>query len=164
MNRKRLLSFLLAVATIFNMFGAFIPVAQASLNNGDTILLADKGECGKFLTYNGSEIRAMYVMYEADDGEEYPAYCMEPSFQGVGSNGITYGEYTIKGKIDNDRVWRVAKNGYPYKSLGSYGVMSEREAFFATKQAIYRTLDDAPLNYGSLNSEGANMVEAIKGL
>ena len=164
MNRKRLLSFLLAVATIFNMFGAFIPVAQASLNNGDTILLADKGECGKFLTYNGSEIRAMYVMYEADDGEEYPAYCMEPSFQGVGSNGITYGEYTIKGKIDNDKVWRVAKNGYPYKSLGSYGVMSDREAFFATKQAIYRTLDDAPLNYGSLNPEGANMVEAIKGL
>ena len=59
MNRKRLLSFLLAVATIFNMFGAFIPVAQASYKNGDTILLADKGECGKFLTYNGSEIRAI---------------------------------------------------------------------------------------------------------
>ena len=57
MNRKRLLSFLLAVATIFNMFGAFIPVAQASLNNGDTILLADKGECGKFLTFVAQEAR-----------------------------------------------------------------------------------------------------------
>ena len=45
------------------------------------ILLVDKGNCGKFLTYNGSEIRATYVVYSAKDGKEYPAYCNEPSFQ-----------------------------------------------------------------------------------
>ena len=170
---NRLLSFLLAFVTLFNMFGSFLPSVALANNRtndrtndrtGEQVLLTDKGKCGKFLTYDGEEIQAVYVMYEDTDGNEYPAYCMEPSFQGVGSWDITYGEYTIRGKIDNDKVWRVAKNGYPYKSLGSYGVMSEREAFFATKHAIYRTLDDAPLNYGSLNPEGANMVEAIRGL
>ena len=169
MNHKRLLSLLLAFATLFNMFGTFLPstvLASDRTNDrtGEQILLTDKGKCGKFLTYDGEELQAVYVMYEDTDGNEYPAYCMEPSFQGVGSWDITYGEYTIRGKIDNDKLWRVVKNGYPYKSLGSYGVMSEREAFFATKQAVYRTLDDAPLNYGSLNPEGANMVEAIRGL
>ena len=45
------------------------------------------------------------------------------------------------------------------------GVNGEKEAFFVTKQALYRTLDDESLdNYGTLNSEGDNMVEAIKEL
>ena len=170
---NRLLSLFLAIASLLNVFSVFMPsISLASDRTGDLptdrtgeqILLTDKNKCGKFLTYDGEEIQAVYVVYEDSDGNEYPAYCMEPSFQGVGSWDITYGEYTIRGKIDNDKVWRVARNGYPYKSLGSYGVMSEREAFFATKQAIYRTLDDAPLNYAGLNPEGNNMVEAIKGL
>lgn len=161
---KRLFSFLCAIVTLINLFSVFIPSVSYALEEDDSILLVDKGTCGRFLTYNGSEIRAMYVVYEGKDGKEYPAYCLEPSFQGVGSEDIPYGEYVIKGKIDNDRLWRVVTNAYPYKSLSSYGVVSEREAFFATKQALYRTLDDASLNYGGLNSEGENMVDAIKDL
>ncbi len=166
---NRIMSFMCAFITLFNTFlGIFGTTTSYAAMTDDfiesQILLVDKGKCGRFLTYNGSEIQAMYVVYEAEDGKEYPSYCMEPSFQGVGSNDISYGEYVIKGKIDNDRLWRVVTNGYPYKSMTKYDVISEREAFFATKQALYRTLDDEPLNYGSLNSEGDNMIEAIKDL
>lgn len=84
---------------------------------------------------------------------------------GVGSNGITYGEYIVRSKVTDDRLWRIAVNGYPYKTPSQMGVNGEKEAFFVTKQALYRTLDDESLdNYGTLNSEGDNMVEAIKEL
>lgn len=166
---NRITSFLCAAITVFNTFIPLLGnVTYATTNNSfedSRILLVDKGVCGKFLTYNGSEIRANLVVYSAEDGKEYPSYCIEPSFQGVGSNDIPYGEYVIKSKVSSDELWRAAINGYPYKTPSELGVAGEREAFFATKQAIYRLLDSDESsidNYGSLNSEGENMIEAIK--
>ena len=168
---NRITSLICAMVTMFN---TFIPIlgnttyAATELTNdfiGSRILLVDKNSCGRYLTYNGEEIQAKYVVYASEDGNEYPAYCNEPSFQGVGSNGIHFGEYVVKSKVTDDRLWRVATNGFPYKTPSEMGANGEREAFFATKQAIYRTLDDEPIsNYGSLNSEGENMIEAIQEL
>lgn len=163
----RIISFLCAVITLLNPFTTFFSSISYAKTTDDfidsQILIVDKGTCGKFLTYNGEEIRATFVVYSAKDGKEYPAYCNEPSFQGVGTGDISYGEYIIKGKIDNDRLWRVVTNGFPYKSPSEMGVNGEREAFFATKQALYRTLDDEGMDgYGTLNSEGENMLESMK--
>lgn len=168
-RRNKILSIFCAVVTLVNTFAGFlIPTttyAKTTVTDdfiGSKILLVDKNTCGKYLTYNGEEIQAKFVVYSAEDGKEYAAYCNEPSFQGVGSNGIHYGEYIVKSKVTDDRLWRVAVNGYPYKTPTEMGANGEREAFFATKQAIYRTLDDEPIsNYGSLNSEGENMIEVI---
>lgn len=166
---NKFISFLCAVITMLNPFTAFFSnTSYAKVTDefiDSQILLVDKGNCGKFLTYNGSEIRATYVVYSAKDGKEYPAYCNEPSFQGVGTGDISYGEYVVKGKITNDRLWRVTVNGFPYKTPSEMGVNGEREAFFATKQALYRTLDDEGIDgYSSLNSEGENMIESMKEL
>ncbi len=166
---NRITSFICAAVTMFN---TFIPILgnttyAATSDNfiGSRILLVDKGSCGRYLTYDGEEIQAKFVVYSAEDGNEYAAYCNEPSFQGVGSNGIHFGEYIVKSKVSDDRLWRVAVNGYPYKTPTEMGANGEREAFFATKQALYRTLDDASIDsYGSLNSEGENMIEVIKEL
>ena len=170
-KRNRITSLLCAIITLFNtVFGMFgiASTSYAAMTDDfidSQILLVDKGTCGRYLTYNGEEIQAMYVVYEGDDGKEYPAYCEEPSFQGVGSHDIAYGNYTIRDKVTDERLWRVVTNGYPYKTPSQMGVNGDREAFFATKQAIYRTLDDESIdNYGSLNSEGENMIKAIKNL
>lgn len=170
--KNRILSMFCAVATLLNTFAGFLFSATTYAKNtaadefiGSRILLVDKNSCGKYLTYNGEEIQAKFVVYSAEDGNEYAAYCNEPSFQGVGSNDIHYGEYIVKSKITDERLWRVAVNGYPYKTPTEMGANGEREAFLATKQAIYRTLDDEPIsNYGSLNSEGKNMIEVIQKL
>ena len=66
---NRILSFLLAFVTLFNMFGSFLPsvaLANDRTNDrtGEQILLTDKGKCGKFLTYDGEELQAVYVVYE----------------------------------------------------------------------------------------------------
>ncbi len=171
--KDRIISFLGAMTMLLNVFVPFfMPSTTYAAENvftndfiGSQILLVDKGKCGRLLTYNGEEIEAKYVMYDAEDGKEYPAYCNEPSWQGVGSNGISYGEYVVKSKVTDDRLWRVATAGFPYKTPSQMGVNGEREAFMATKMAIYRTLDDEDLSlFGSLNSEGENMIEVIKEL
>ena len=166
--KRRILSAFCAIATLINTFGGFlISTAYAATDAfvGSRILIVDKGKCGRYLTYDGTELEAKFVVYSAEDGNEYPAYCNEPSFQGVGANGISYAEYIVKDKINNDRLWRVVTNGYPYKTPSEMGANGEREAFMATKEAVYRTLDDKSLDgYGTLNSEGDNMVEVIKEL
>lgn len=166
---NRIISFLCASITMVNTFIPFLGnVSYASTDEGlvgSRLLLVDKGKCGRYLTYDGTELEAKFVVYAAEDGNEYPAYCNEPSFQGVGANGISYAEYIVKDKINNDRLWRVVTNGYPYKTPSEMGANGEREAFMATKEAVYRTLDDKSLDgYGTLNSEGDNMVEVIKEL
>lgn len=166
---NRFISFLCAVITMINPFIPFMSNTSYAKTDddfiGSQILLVDKGTCGKFLTYDESEIKATLVVYSAEDGAEYPAYCNEPSFQGVGSNDIHYGEYVVKGKIKDDRIWRVVTNGYPYKNPSEMGVNGEREAFFTTKQALYRTLDNEGMElYGSLNEEGENMLISMQEL
>ena len=140
--KNRILSAFCALATLVNTFTGFLfpTTTYASTTSdefiGSRILLVDKGSCGKYLTYNGEEIQAKFVVYSAEDGNEYAAYCNEPSFQGVGSNDIHYGEYIVKSKVTDDRLWRVAVNGYPYKTPTEMGANGEREAYIATKQAI----------------------------
>ena len=38
--------------------------------------------------------------------------------------------------VDDDRVWRVLKNGYPNKSISELGLETADDAYFATMQAI----------------------------
>ena len=65
---NKFISFLCAVITMLNPFTAFFSnTSYAKVTDefiDSQILLVDKGNCGKFLTYNGSEIRATYVVYE----------------------------------------------------------------------------------------------------
>ncbi len=47
--------------------------------------------------------------------------------------------------IDNNKVWRVLVNGYPYKSAESMG-LSEYDAYVVTKMAVYCVLGQADVN------------------
>ena len=84
--KRRILSAFCAITTLVNTFAGFlIPATTYAATKdefiGSQILLTDKGKCGRYLTYNGEEIEAKFVIYTGTDGVEYPAYCNEPSFQ-----------------------------------------------------------------------------------
>ena len=84
--KRRILSAFCAITTLVNTFAGFlIPTTTYAATKdefiGSQILLTDKGKCGRYLTYNGEEIEAKFVVYTGTDGVEYPAYCNEPSFQ-----------------------------------------------------------------------------------
>lgn len=73
------------------------------------------------------------------------------------------GDYSVKGLLESDAVYRAVINGFPYKSPGQLGLSSEREAFFATKQAIYRVIEgNGTGDYKALNPEGERVLNAIK--
>lgn len=96
--------------------------------------LQDRGDCGLHLQYwTGSSwnyVTTTYVTYN-QNGVEYPAYCLNREFPGVGEHDA----YTvdINSVLDDARIWRVIKNGYPYRDMG----LNQYDSFVATKQAVY---------------------------
>lgn len=107
---------------------------------GNDAFLQNKGECGRYLQYYNEEVGMWkdiichFVTY-TENGVEYPAYCLNRELPGVGEKD----DYSVNltQVLDDVRVWRVITNGYPYKTFSEMGLTNERDAFIATKQAVY---------------------------
>ena len=158
---KKGIAMLLLVLSLFSIFSnvfAATPISSALIKNG--------GDCGYHLQFwdssqnRWSYVKTTYVYYE-EGGNQYPAYCMQPSLPGDGESR----EYNVSvDDIINDvRLWRVAINGYPYQSPESMGLENKFDAFVATKQAIYRILDGRDVNsfYNGADSRGQAIKNAI---
>lgn len=116
--------------------------------------------CEKVLKYKGIPRGAVYVVYE-ENGEQYPAYCINPEKIGVGETE-SY-DVNISGYITDVMLWRIITNGYPYKTLGELGVANTKEAYLATKQAIYCYLDNRDVNqYSGIGEAGARTLNALR--
>ena len=87
-------------------------------------------------------VGATIVKYLAPDGNKYPAYCVNRELPGVGISSNEYENYDVKvlELTTNNEIWRIIKNGYPYKTPYDMGVEAEEDAFLATKQAVYCVL------------------------
>ena len=88
-----------------------------------------------YLTYNTT-------YYTDINGKKYVAYCLSPGSPGVGyvsGEKETY-NVNVKEVLNDDRIWRIIKNGYPYKSIQELGVETVDDAYFATMQAVNSVL------------------------
>lgn len=66
---------------------------------------------------------------------------------------------------NNQMVWRVLLNGFPYKTPAEMGVPDERSAFAVTKQAVYAVLDGRDTSrYSGVNEIGNQMADAVRRL
>ena len=66
---------------------------------------------------------------------------------------------------NNQMVWRVLLNGFPYKTPAEMGVPDERSAFAVTKQAVYAVLDGRDTSrYSGVDEIGNQMAEAVRRL
>ena len=113
--------------------------------------LKDLGDCGYLLAYDGVPKQTHYVGYEKN-GKIYPAYCLNIDLLGVGHVDA----YSVSGesKIKDEKVWKAIINGFPYKTLAELGVETEKEAFTATKNAVYTMIYNRdPNKYGPVDSE-----------
>ncbi|MGN0973312.1 MAG: SpaA isopeptide-forming pilin-related protein [Bacilli bacterium] len=124
------------------------------------------GDCDYTLQYKRSDgvwsyVTCTYVVYK-ENGKTYPAYCLNRGSAGVGE----YDNYDVNldRLIDDVRLWRVAINGFPYKSASELGVYNDFDAFLATKQAVYSILydNDVDTYYRGGNERGEKIHEAIK--
>ena len=118
-----------------------------------------KGSYGNMLRYNGVEVLTTFVVH-SQNGVEYPAYCLDANMPGVGEVGNYYVDTT--NLITDVNIWKIVKNGYPYKTPSELGCSNEREAFAATKQAVYcqiygRTAND----YEAIGISGERVKNAM---
>lgn len=66
---------------------------------------------------------------------------------------------------NNQMVWRVLLNGFPYKTPAEMGVPDERSAFAVTKQAVYAVLDGRDTSrYSGVDEIGNQMADAVRKL
>ena len=126
----------------------------------DEANLYSKGDCGHLLKFHDTIIRTTYIVYNAN-GKEYPAYCLNHTL--VGAEEGSYNVSTTT-KLNNNSVWRTIINGFPYKSVSELGVANEKEAFAATKQAVYLALYGRSIaDYSAYSSDAGNRTyEAFK--
>ena len=141
---KKIFAMLILILTLF---GTIIPSIYAT--EISSAYLQNRGEVERHLQYWNETTNAWhyivttYVTYNVD-GREYPAYCLNKEYNGVGEHV----EYSVD--VDSDvndvlgdiRVWRTIINGFPYKSAGELGLENDLEAFQATKQAVYCIIYD----------------------
>ncbi len=167
MKRSKILKILMVlIVLIIQLFSANTTVNAANIGENKNL---ERGERGYYCVQKWDGNKWVYLVYNQTfytdtDGNKYIAYCLSPGLPGVGYLSREKETYQVKIKelLSNDVIWRVAKNGYPNKSISELGVETADDAYFATMQAINAilrgyTLDKAQELYRvgqfSLNGE-----------
>ena len=104
------------------------------------------------------------VGYYDGNGNFNPTYCMNKNLSGAEDSPYNV---TVDSLLDNDKVWRVIKNGYPYKNAQELGLSSEYNAYAVTKWAVYCVLGESNLDYymaESNDAEALAMLNALRNL
>mgnify|MGYP002922649504 FL=1 len=161
---KKVIAMLLLILTLCSTFSRFSFATEISEAN-----LQNKGDCGYHLQYWNADKNGWYyiittfVTYQKD-GVEYPAYCLNKEYPGVGE----YDGYIvdIDAVLDNVQIWRTIINGYPYKTPAELGVENKYDAFVATKQAVYSILYgyDPATRYRGGDERGTKIANAVVNL
>ena len=116
------------------------------------------GNCGSLLTYKGTTVITTYIEYE-NNGKKYPAYCLDKTKPGAEEGSYTV---SVEKAIQDVILWKIVTNGYPYKTIQELGVANEKEAFTATKHAIYSYIHGNQLSdYGAIGEAGQRTLNAM---
>lgn len=163
-NKKIISTILLVIMMISQLSSVF----AASV--GEKKDLVSLGECGSDLRYTSPQGYTMtvlthYVVYN-ENGRQYPAYCLNVNLPGVNdddSYGVEVGN--MDQVANNQAVWRVLLNGFPYKSHEEMGLDNDYQAFAVTKQAVYSVLDGRDTSkYFGATEVGNRMANKIREL
>ena len=142
---KLKLSKILVILQILMVLWPTAFVIASTVNIGDTINI-ERGELGFYTIQYWSDYRNkwMYITYSRTyytdkDGNKKIAYCMDQDLDGVGWLPGEYENYDaqVKYEMQDGKIWRILKNGYPNVTPIILGVETEDDAYLATKQAVY---------------------------
>lgn len=161
----KLVSILLIVLQILVISSSVFAVDDAKI--GDSVLLKAEQNLDYIgVNYWGQDITIYYTVYN----NKYPAYCVD-YYKGGVTLEKEYSVEVVENYIDETMtenkklaVWRVIKNGYPYKMISG---LNEYESYAATKLAVFYVLENWETS-GDLgdkltptNEEGERIVNAM---
>lgn len=161
----KLISILLIVLQILVISSSVFAVDDANI--GDSVLLKAEQNLDYIgVNYWGQDLTIYYTVYN----NKYPAYCVD-YYKGGVTTEKEYSVEVVENYIDETitenkklTVWRVIKNGYPYKNIQG---LNEYESYAATKLAVFYVLEDWETSEDlgdkvtPTNEEGQKIVNAM---
>ena len=170
MKQKTKLKIVTVILIIINLLTIFNQISYGAEISSANIYYSH--ECERHLQYykengNLSYVVTAYVQYDCN-GKQYPAYCMNSNKPGVGNlpGELENCNVNINKMLEDDRIWRVIVNGYPYKTASQLGVENNDDAYVATKHAIYSILNQRDIRkyYHAADQRGEKIINAIENL
>ena len=145
---KKTLIILLLVIQILQLGGNFF-YSVAAIKEGDILYLQGDHECDSVLEYWMEDYQkwsykiVWYVYYiDKEENTKYPAFCVEPAKEGVGTGYDAYNT-TIKNEDDN-RIWRVLNKGYMGSNYKEWDLECDDDFYSATKIALHGIAEGIP--------------------
>lgn len=142
---KKLISLMMVIMTLLS-FGTNSFVSAVSINNA---YIEKIGDAAHHLKYDGHYIQISVVGHNTN-GVFYPAYCLNKDLSGAETGPYNV---VINQVLNNDAVWRVITNGFPYKTAGGMGLQDDFDAFAVTKMAVYCVIGQSDLGAFSADSD-----------
>ena len=141
MNNKKICLILVLIVYLITIFGNF-NISKANIFDGETLLLKGDHECPSLVQFwlqSGGfwSFKIVYYVYynDKDTLEKYPAFCVEPAKEGVGTGYSSYD--TLVTKSYDNVLWRILSNGYMGKTYKDWNLECDDDLYSATKIAIH---------------------------
>ncbi len=139
--KTKILIVVLLILQFIQLAGNLVPV-KASIKEGDTILLQGDHECDSLVEYwmekeQKWSYKVVWYVYYYDQAEnkKYPAFCVEPAKEGVGTGYTSYNT-TLQKEKDN-AIWRILNKGYMGSSYLDWNLECDDDLYTATKIALH---------------------------
>lgn len=154
---KKIVSVFLSFLMLFSVcVEAFAGTSMETALNKVNLYVKEESK-GQLLTWKGvidaRNFAPDVIVYKAEDGKEYPAFCANPNKGGVENFAAKNYDVDVDGLDKDPHVWGAITNGYPYKTPAELGVKNAYEAYYITKMAVWAIVHD---NYSNLNDWKAN--------
>lgn len=168
MNMKKGRRIISAIILLCMIIGNITPIFATQV--GEFKDIVNLGGCGNHVKYHkdGKDIIINnYLVGFYENAIFHPAYCVNYGIPGVDNDreyGVTVED--ISSLANNQAIWRVLINGYPYKTPEEMGFGGdEYSAYLATKQAVFAVIDGRDVNnYHGMDDIGDYIVMKIKEL
>ena len=142
MNKTiKIISIVLILIQMIMIMGNF-KLSNAIIKEGEIVNLKGDHECDSLVEYwmrseNKWSYKIVWYVYYIDKqtNQKYPAFCVEPAKEGVGTG---YNSYDTKISKETDNViWRILYKGYMGSSYKEWDIENDDDFYSATKIAIH---------------------------
>ena len=113
----------------------------------------------RYIKYNSTSQRFYDYYYIDNEGNRYPAYCINLEIDGAEKEEY---DVNVSKKLDDKTLMNIILNGYPYKTLEELSLNTNEEARFSTQFAVWGYLNNLDFSkMEPLNESGFRVINAI---